>query len=418
MKKSNPMRKIYNSSVFWLVVSLLASLTIWVYVTNQDTEEWKQTFPGVQVELINEDVLRNSKNMVITDLDVATVTLELTGPRRVIASMSPEDLKAQIDVSKLSQAAYTSQTYNVKFPDGIDLSNVTVNRKTPDTISFMVSAQTTKQIQVRGSFEGEIAEGCSAEAPIFEPSTITVTGPEAYLKDISYAWVSFGTDVTASTSYEVQTGFALMDAEGNECRTTGIMLSDETVSAQLTILEVKDVQLTVDLIEGAGATSANTLVKIEPEFVTLAGDSAILSGINKIVLKTIDLTDFKGTYTDTFPILIDNELRNLSGETEAKVTVEIVGLEARTFNITNFTCTNVTNGFVADILTQSLNVVLRGTSEDLALLENENLRAVADLTDYNESTGQYLVDVKIYVDGFTNVGAIGDYTINVEIRKA
>lgn len=418
MKKINPMRKIYNSSVFWLVVSLLASLAIWVYVTNQETEEWKQTFPGVQVELINEDVLRKSKNMVITDLDVATVTLELTGPRRVVAAMSSEDLKAQIDVSKLSQAAYTSQTYNVKFPDGIDLSNLTVNRKTPDTISFMVSAQTSKQIQVRGSFEGDIAEGCSAEAPVFEPSTITVTGPEAYLKDVSYAWVSFGENITANTTYEIQTGFTLMDINGNECRTTGITLSDETVSAQLTILEVKDVQLSVDLIEGAGATSANTIVTIEPEFVTLAGDSAILSGINKIVLKTIDLTDFKGTYSDTFPILIDNELRNLSGVTEAKVTVEIVGLEARTFSINNFSCINVTNGFVADILTQSLNVTLRGTPEDLAKLEGENLRAVADLTDYNESTGQYIVDVKIYVDGFTNVGAIGDYTISVEIRKA
>ena len=49
--------------------------------------------------------------------------------------------------------------------------------------------------------------------------------------------------------------------------------------------------------------------------------------------------------------------------------------------------------------------------------EAENLRAVADLTDYNESAGTYIVDVKIYVDGASNVGAVGDYQISVELKK-
>ena len=75
MKKTNVMTKLYNSKVFWLIISLLASMSLWIYVTGQETEEYKQTFRGVRVELIGEDILLNSRNMVITDLSTSTVTV-------------------------------------------------------------------------------------------------------------------------------------------------------------------------------------------------------------------------------------------------------------------------------------------------------------------------------------------------------
>ena len=151
----------------------------------------------------------------------------------------------------------------------------------------------------------------------------------------------------------------------------------------------------------------------------MAGDSAILAGLNQITVATIDLTDFSSTFTEKYPITIDNELSNLSGSSEVTVTVEIVGLETEKFTIpaANLACTNVTSGFTSDILTRELEVVLRGAPEDLSSVKAENLRAVADLTDYNESAGTYIVDVKIYVDGASNVGAVGDYQISVELKK-
>ena len=118
------MRKLYNSRIFWLIIALIASLSLWIYVINQDTEEYKQTFPGVKVELVGEDILLNSRNMVITDLSTNTVTVEISGPRRIVGSWSADDLKAQVDVSKLTQSAFTSLQYTIKFPDGIDTSGV------------------------------------------------------------------------------------------------------------------------------------------------------------------------------------------------------------------------------------------------------------------------------------------------------
>lgn len=412
----NTMRKLYDSRAFWVIVSLVASLVFWIYVSSVETEEFKQTFRGVKVELVGESILRDSKDLVITDLDTSTVTIEVVGPRRVVAGLDNDEIIAQVDVSKLSRSAYTSQQYAVVFPDGTDTSSLTVTRKMPETVNFLISPQTSKSIQVRGSFDGTLAEGFTAETPEFEPSTITVMGSEAYLKNVEYAWVTFSKENVSST-YSVETGFTLMDANNEPCSTTGLSFSDDVVTATLPLLMLKDVKLDVNLIEGSGATSANTKVSIEPESIALAGDSKILDGINKIILATIDLTDFSSTFTETYTIPLDNEITSTTGVTSAEVTVEITGLETKAFRVSNISCTNVTDGFNAEIITQSLDIMLRGDAETLAQIKDENIRAVADLTDMNESTGTYMPKVKIYVDGFKNVGAIGENSITIEIER-
>ena len=412
----NTMRKLYDSRAFWVIVSLVASLVFWIYVSSVETEEFKQTFRGVKVELVGESILRDSKDLVITDLDTSTVTIEVVGPRRVVAGLDNDEIIAQVDVSKLSRSAYTSQQYAVVFPDGTDTSSLTVTRKMPETVNFLISPQTSKSIQVRGSFDGTLAEGYTAETPEFEPATITVMGSEAYLKNVEYAWVTFSKENVSST-YSVETGFTLMDANNEPCSTTGLSFSDDVVTATLPLLMLKDVKLDVNLIEGSGATSANTKVTIEPESIALAGDSKLLEGINKIILATIDLTDFSSSFTETYTIPLDNEITSTTGVTTAEVTVEITGLETKAFRVSNISCTNVTDGFKAEIITQSLDIMLRGDAETLAQIKDENIRAVADLTDMNESTGTYMPKVRIYVDGFKNVGAIDENSITIEIER-
>ena len=418
MNSKSPMRKLYDSKIFWMIISLAVSLAIWIYVTSVEGDEFRQTFRNVRVELVGEETLLSGRNLVITDLDLSSVTVDVTGPRKIVTSLSSSDLVAEIDVSKLTRAAYTTQSYTVVYPDGVDKRNLTVNRKYPETVSFIVSQQTSKSVQVRGGFEGKPGEGYTAEPPVFEPSTITVYGPENYLKNVDHAWVTFGRDVEATSTYSVESGFVLRNAENEAVSTAYLSTSQDTVRATLPILEVKTVALGIDLIEGAGATSANTKVNIEPASVTLAGDSAILAGINRVILDTLDLTDFVTTYKQSYVIPLDNQLRNITGVSEATVTVEIVGLETRTFKVTSISTINEPEGAEVEILSESIDVVLRGTAKDLAAVKAEDISAVADLSDYKDSTGSYMPSVNVYVFGLTDVGAVGENTISVEIRKA
>ena len=162
MKKSNPFRVIFNSRPFWMIISLLVSFAIWIYVTSTDQEESTQTFRGIPVELVGEETLLNSRNLLVTDVSTSTVNVDISGPRRVLNLLNAADLVAQVDVSKLSQPAYASLTYTIVYPAGIDRRNLTVSSKTPDTVSFYVSQQTSVTVPVRGGFEGTLAEGHTA----------------------------------------------------------------------------------------------------------------------------------------------------------------------------------------------------------------------------------------------------------------
>ena len=418
MNKNKSFRRLSDSRLFWFVLALLASLAIWVYVTSADASDFRQTFRNVRLELVGEDTLRASRNLVVTDLEVSSVTVVITGPRRIVSPLDSEDLVAQLDVSKLSTAAFTSLKYDIVYPSSVSERELTVERKTPEYVNFNVSLLTTKEIPVRGGFEGKSADGFTAESPEFEPSLITVTGPEAYLKGIDHAWVTFGKDVEASSTYSTDVGFTLRDADGEPCSTEYITCSQDTVRATLPIRAIKNVPLTVNLIYGSGATETNTIVTVTPSYLTLTGDSAVLSEMNQIVLGTVDLTDFTTTYTNEYSIPLDNTLKNLTGLSTAEVVIEVVGLDSKVYSVTNISCVNRAEGTDVEIITESLEVRLRGLAEHLAKISADNISAVADLTDYRDSTGAYMPPVKIRVDGYTDVGAVGDYTITVEIRKA
>ena len=412
------MKKITDNRVFWAVMSLLISVVLWVYVTSLESDEFKQTLRGVRVELVGESVLRDNRSLVVTDLSSNTVNIEISGPRRIVASLNADKVVAQIDVSKLSQSAYTSLPYTVSYPNGTDTSNITVTRKVPDTVNFTVSRMNSKSIPVRGSFNGVVADGFTAEPAVFEPSEITVSGPEAYLKNIAYAWVSFGSAQIDKT-YSLETGFTLMTDSETPAETDGVSCSADVVTATLPILQKKTLPLAVNLIYGAGANETNTKVIVEPGEITLAGDSSILASMNNIPIATIDLTDFSSTFTSRYPVSFDNSLVNISGITEAEVKVEIVGLETKNFTVRNLQCRGVAEGFVADVVSQAITARLRGPAEELNNLNADNILAYADLTDYEITTGSHLIPVTVQVDGSTNCGAIGDsYSVSVEIRKS
>ncbi len=419
MNKTKIYKTIKNSPVFWIILSLLIALFMWTYVASQDTEEFKKTFTGVRVQLVGEDILRNSRNMVITNVSTPTVNIEVVGPRRIVSALDEDDLIAQIDVSKLTMAAVTTQTYKIIFPDGTDTSSLSTLSRTPETVVFTVSELIDKQIPVRGSFEGNSLDGYVAEAPVFTPSTITVSGPEIYLKNVKYAWLTFGAGEEVDHTITRTVPFVLRDNNDEDYYNEMISCDTNEIEARLTIIRQKVVPLEVSIEYASGATPENTRVTIEPASVALSGDSELLDALNQIVLATIDTKDFTTSFTETYLIRIDEGLVNQSGVTEAKVTVELTDLVSDKFIIRNIAYTNLTDGYEAEIITTAITVTLRGPEEQLLALKAENIRAVIDLEDYLNSTGTFNITPKIYVDGFPDVGEVGDVPqISIELREA
>lgn len=409
------MKKILNGKVFWIIISLLASILLWTYVTGIEGDSYTRTFK-IGVEFIGKSVL-SERGLSATDLDTNTVTIEVVGPRRTVASLSADSIKAQVNVSNFTQNAKASMQYTVLFPDGTDTSGITVIRKVPESVSFNVSKIVRKAVPVKGSFDGTVDDGCIANPATFEPSVVNISGPEIYVNEIANAWVSFGAGQNVNATYSEQIGYTLVDQDKEPVVFDGVTGDVDLITATLPILKIKDVPLDVELIYKAGANESNTIVTVEPSVIRLAGNSGILDGLNKITLATISLDSFENSFSETYPIVIDNSLINVEGVNEAKVTVKIEGLSTKSFNVKNLSFINCTEGYDVEIISKSIDVTLRGEADELENIKNENIRAVADLKDFDATEGSHMIKATIYIDGFENVGAIGETKIQLQIKK-
>ena len=174
----------------------------------------------------------------------------------------------------------------------------------------------------------------------------------------------------------------------------------------------------MNLIQGGGVDEDDCTVTIEPKTLKIAGDTRLVDDINSIVLGNIDLASFQSSYTHTFAITLADEIQNLTGVTEANVTVEVRGTYTKTFTTDNISCKNVTNGYSATIDTKSIEITLR--SKDTSALDKvkpDDISVVVDLKDYGTTTGQVIAAGTVYINGVENVGAVGDIRVSVTISK-
>ena len=412
-KKKN---KLLDSKVFWAVISLIASLFIWVYITGTQEEIITQSFNNVEVMLIGEDTLQATRGYVVTNVSAETVSVKISGTRGNIGTLSASDVKAVIDVSLISSTGTLTQYYTLTYPDNVNEDAVSLVSSNPQTISFDVTKMSSKSVPVEAKFVGSTAENYIAGEVEFEPKTIKVSGPESMLEKIDHIYAEMGgDDLTMTRTAEIPV--VLIDKDGNTMESEGLEFDVPTVTVTIPISMMKEVPLYVQCVYGAGATEENTVISIEPNKIMISGDTEIVNGINRIDLATIDLTDFSLTHQDTYLIPLPNGVENVTGVAQADVKIEITGVDTKVFTVTNISTRNLPSGYtLEEITTQSLEVRIRAPQDVLDQLQPSNLSAVADLSDITQS-GDMFVPVRIVVDGFTDAGAVGEYNIGIKVRS-
>ena len=123
------------------------------------------------------------------------------------------------------------------------------------------------------------------------------------------------------------------------------------------------------------------------------------------------------TLTQSFDIIIPNDTKNVSGVDQANVTVTIRNKETAVIRATNIAFIHEPEGLTATSMTKQVQVLIRASTADISKITSNNLRVVADLSDYT-TAGTNTVPVTIYIDGFPDAGVIGDeYTIVVTLAE-
>ena len=414
-------KRILNSKVFYVVISILLAFVLWLYVGREANPEVTNTLSRVQVVFSGLESLEE-RGLMISEGGEQTVSLRIRANRDVWRRLNQGDTTVTVDVSGITEPGEQSvsiTTRNISFPRSITaLDSVDVQYTSPGTVDFTVSRWISKEVPVRGTFSGSVAEGYQREEFSFAPETVTVSGQEELVNQVEHALVTVSQQELSSTFME-NCSYTLVDANGEPVADIGELdTSPETVLVTLPIVQLKEVELTVDINPGGGATEDNAVVRIEPETITVSGEAADLAELNSISLGEIDLSEVFGTLTQKMSINLDSSLTNVSGPTEATVTVTVEGLYTRTLEVDNIDIINEPDGYQADPVTQSLTVLIRGSQEALESVTASQIRVVADLSDLDLSTGNRTVPVRVYLDGSSEVGVVGSYNISISVSRS
>jgi len=408
-------KRLSDQKWLFVVSSILLATVFWYYVRQVEDYVSTETIRGVSVVLSGENVLEN-QSLTVSSISQSTVDLKIRANISVLDELSRQNMTVTVDVSKCSEEGEYELTYTVNFPSYVNTSGVSVESRSSQYITVTVDKLHAETFSVELMLRGSVAEGYQAGTPTFNHDTVLVSGAIEQVSQVSQV-VAILEHEMLSARYSGELPLVLLDSEGTVLTDLDVKLSETAVYVTLPIVVVREIPLIVNFIEGGGATEANVAsVVISPKSITVSGAEEDMLTLTELSLGSIDLSKVNGKSTTTFPINLDPSLENISGISDATVTVTISGLETRALDVSNIELIHVPDGYTVKVDTQVRTIIVRGSAEALETLDASQVRIVADLTGISV-IGTTSVPARTYLDAANGIGVVGEYSIVVTISR-
>lgn len=412
--------KLTNSKVFYMILAVMCSIGLWLYIDIIEAPQSTTTVYNIPVTFIGEDRLEEDGLMIISGKNT-TVNLQLEGSRTAVSQVNRNNITITVQAyAQINSEGHYSLLYDVDFPSSV-ASQLRIVSRSIDAIDVDVVQMTSKTVEIQGKFVGTAAEGARISDTDFEfeQNEVTVSGERSLVEQVDHALVTLDVDDLSST-WSGELPIVLVDADGNEVDMTNLTCDITEVYTIFPVQTVKEVPLTVSFTSGAGATSENATATIDPETVTISGTPERLDQIESINLGSIDLSQIVTSEVVNMTIPVPEGVSIISGITSAKVTVSMSGLDTRIVQTSDIELINTPEWISnVDLVTQALEVRIRGASDTMKLVQDQDIYVIVDLSTLDEGAeGTRTLVATVGVRGFADVGAVGEYQVVVNITAS
>lgn len=171
-------RRIFLEDWLMKLVALVITLALWLGVS------------GLRAPIttrLNDIVLqpRISNSLEITNSPVTEVALVVTGDRRKIDQIKPENLIVSLDLTSFDPGdrivQLTPENVNVELPTGVRLDEIQ-----PNKIAVKLETVAEREIPVKAEIEGSVGDGFEIYSEAVAPAKVRVRGPSSYIKSLDF----------------------------------------------------------------------------------------------------------------------------------------------------------------------------------------------------------------------------------------
>ena len=396
------------------LLSLGVAILLWLYVITVVSPNSDNHYYNIPVNIQGEAVL-NDRGLMITSGELPTVSLHLEGNRSDLNKINSSNISIGVDVSGIGEpGTYALSLTAPNFLTDVPNNAITVLSKNPGTVTVQVDRRLRKPVPVEIYYSGALPEDFMAdkENRILDFENVTVIGPQAVIDQIAMARIDVdleGREESLSQSYQ----YTLCNADGEPVDAGMVVTDVETVNLTLKIVRVKEVALTVSVLYGGGATVETAKVVVEPGTILVSGSDALLENLTEVELGQIDLQSMPADEIRIFPIKLPEGITNETGMTEAKVNVTFPELGLKEITVRNIQAVNIPRGMEVQLITQQLELTMRGPKHLIDSITEENITVTVDFSQEQIGTASVKAVITVNVDG---VGAVGTYKVTATVK--
>jgi YbbR domain-containing protein len=394
----------------WKIVSVIAAFFLWLLVVNYDDPIiTRPPFNNVTVVKLNASAI-TTQNKAIEYLEGETVDVTVRGKRSIVNRLSTSDIRAYVDLSKVSITGAIDIEIDV--PDGIQIV-----KKSPGDMKIALENIISVQKEVQYYFDGEPSESYVALDPVITPSIIQITGPESQVNLVSSVVVPIN---IKGVNKDI-TLFATPQALDKDKKVVSTITTNvDRVQVSVPIIKKKVVPIIFEQVDDVAPGYRLTEVKISVNDVSIMGKEEVLKGIDSIIINSIYLagqTEDITVQVSLEELLEPNEITILNEEKIATITLIIDKLEEKKISVDadDISMKNIPKGYRATISSSTpITLTVKGTKSDL------NKVSIVSLNPYISLNGlvEGINDVKLNFTLSTNVQMVtAPSSIKVDMIK-
>lgn len=410
-RKLNTIKKLFTNNIGLKLLSLAASIILWMLVINISDPDTTRNFTSV-VNITNDTVLTSTGKYYSIPNNQNTVTFKVSAKRSIIEKLTGSDFTATADMRELED--------NSRIPIEI-VANKMASQLSINTKQYyqniIVESQMSNTFAITPATSGTPADGCTVQSIKVNPEFIEVVGREADVNKIDKVVATV--DVSARNSdISAMVLPVFYDAEGAVIDITNLETSSHTVEVVCSLTNVKTVPINV---ETSGTLSPNLeidVIKAEPGEVKIQGNRGLLNSLSSITIPgdIINLSDVSGDFSTTVDIisyLPDGVTLNDPSASQVKISVVMARPVSKTFLLSseNISVKNLSEKYEAAIKGSSVEVTITGVTSKMDKLDAAKITGYVDAEGL--SAGSSVVPVKFNLsDDFK----IDDVTVTLALR--
>lgn len=432
MGKNNKKRKIISQvlkivkekNLMVKLVCLLLSFGLWIYISNIENPIKQYTITNIPVQIVNLDVLKED-NLTLAPDQNFTISLTIQGTSTNIYSINKSQFTVVANLSN-----YTLKSGDNSIPVEITNSPNNVNIKNNGVLRINIKLEniTEKTMPVKSELNVTTSNSTYVKNISFSTNQITVSGPEETVNEVSKLVVRG--NVTANNSTTTASfPVVAVDSSGNVVN--DVVLSTNNVQTTITVEKGKLVPIKVQTTGElrAGLTLENIIAN--PNTIKILGSESVLDSTDEILSEPINLNSITGNETIITNLIVPRNITLLPNENEINVDVKVSGADennsenvingntetTKTFEIP-ITIEGNLSGYTANLSSNTVTVILKGTKKELDNLQASNLSCKVDISKLTKEGGVVSPTVDINNENNVLVDSQNPQTVDVTFTKA